>query len=204
MKKRVYNSESRNAQAKETRSQILSAAKKLFEKKGFEGVTIEDLASAADVSMPTIYALFKSKRGVLQALIDDSFPAQQFTNIVDSSMRELNPQKRLSLSAKLARKIYDSEKSFMDLIRGASVLSPEFKELEREREERRFERQGEFVKQMVEGKMLAKGITLQKARDILWTLTGRDLYRLLVIERKWSADQYEKWLKELLIKSLLQ
>ncbi|QLH35954.1 MAG: hypothetical protein HWD61_07270 [Parachlamydiaceae bacterium] len=34
-----------------------------------------------------------------------------------------------------------------------------------------------------ERKVLAQGLTLQKAREILWTLTGRDLYRMLVIEK---------------------
>jgi len=56
---------------------------------------------------------------------------------------------------------------------------------------------------MMEGKLLAKKLTLTKARDILWTLTGRDIYRMLVMDRGWSSDEYEKWLKEVLIKSLL-
>ena len=81
-KKRIYNSESRDAQAAQTRSDILEAAKELFQTEGFDRVTINKLAQAADVSMPTIYALFNSKRGVLQALIDDAFPPEQFAEIV--------------------------------------------------------------------------------------------------------------------------
>ncbi len=56
---------------------------------------------------------------------------------------------------------------------------------------------------MMKEKILAKGLTLQKARDILWTLTGRDMYRMLVIERGWTSDEYEKWLAQILVKSLL-
>jgi hypothetical protein len=56
---------------------------------------------------------------------------------------------------------------------------------------------------MIKEKSLAKGLTLQEARDILWALTGRDMYRMFVIERKWTPDEYEKWLAQLLIKSLL-
>jgi AcrR family transcriptional regulator len=203
IKKRIYNSETRAAQAAQTRSEILRAAKKLFQTDGYDRVTINALAKVAEVSMPTIYAIFKSKRGVLQSLIDDALPAEQFEALVDDSMHEKSPRKRLGITAKLARKIYDAERELMDILRGASVVAPEFKELEQERERRRYERQGEYVKKLMKDKCLAKELTLPKARDILWTLTGRDMYRLLVIEKGWTSDEYEKWLSELLVKSLL-
>ena len=61
--KRPYRSLVRNAQAAQTREGILIAAKNLFESEGFECVTIEKIAQAADVSIPTVYSLFQSKRG---------------------------------------------------------------------------------------------------------------------------------------------
>lgn len=202
-KKRIYSSETRDAGAAQTRSQILKVAKQLFQTKGFDRVTIGMLATAAGVSMPTIYAVFKSKRGVLQSLIDDALPTEQFTELVDGSMNEQSPRKRLNITAKLSRRIYDAERGLMDILRGASVVAPEFKELEQEREQRRYERQGEYVKKLIQDKALVKGLTIQKARDILWSLTGRDMYRMLVIERAWSSDEYEKWLGKVLAESLL-
>ncbi|QLH37558.1 MAG: helix-turn-helix transcriptional regulator [Parachlamydiaceae bacterium] len=56
-KKRTYRSETRDAQAANTRLHILRAAKELFQSEGFDQVTIQSLALAAEVSMPTIYAL---------------------------------------------------------------------------------------------------------------------------------------------------
>jgi hypothetical protein len=32
--------------------------------------------------------------------------------------------------------------------------------------------------------------------------TGRDIYRMLVLERAWSSDEYEKWLARSLIHEL--
>jgi hypothetical protein len=34
--------------------------------------------------------------------------------------------------------------------------------------------------------------------------TGRDVYRMLVLERGWSSDEYEGWLAETLIKALME
>lgn len=201
--KRKYHSEIRDGQAAQTKSLVLEAAKRLFLREGFGRVTIKMLAQEADVSMPTVYALFKSKRGVLQALIEAALPPEQFLALVEEAMQEQSAERHLYISAKMARQIYDAEREFLDLMRGASVLSPELQELERERELRRFERQGQSVQRLIELQALAKGLTLQSARDILWVLTGRDMYRMFVVERGWTSAKYERWLADLLVRSLL-
>lgn len=201
--KRPYRSLVRNAQAAQTRERILIAAKNLFESEGFECVTIEKIAQAADVSIPTVYSLFQSKRGVLRALMDEVLPADQFDALVEMSIQEKSPEIRLSLSAKIARQMYDAEKVQMNLFRGAVVLAPEFKELEKEREMRRYIRQEVTIKAMAREKSLAKGLTEIKARDILWAFTGRDMYRMLVVEQGWTSEEYEKWLSQLLVNNLM-
>jgi AcrR family transcriptional regulator len=203
-KKRTYSCDSRNAKANQTKSRILIAAKNLFESEGFEYVTIEKIAQTAAVSTPTIYSLFQSKRGVLRGLMDEIFPKDQFETLVESSNQANSPEVRLQFSAKISRQMYDAEKLQMDIFRGASVLAPEFKELEKERETRRYNKQEETIKAMQKENSLAIGLSITKARDILWAFTGRDLYRMLVVEQNWTADEYEDWLTQMLISSLVK
>jgi len=204
IKKRVYRSEARAEMAAQTKKRVLAEAKRLFRSKGFEDVTIEQLADAAGVSASTIFSVFKSKRGVLRVLMDEALPPDQFASLVNQAMQQKSAEEHLKVSARIARQIYDAEKSLMDIFRGASVLSPELKLLEKERELRRYQRQEETIKMMAESKSLAKGMTVSQARDILWALTGRDMYRMFVIDRGWSSDQYESWLGELLISTLIK
>lgn len=89
------------------------------------------------------------------------------------------------------------------MFRGAALVAPEFKKLEKEREERRYQRQEEGLREMIEEKILAPEISLTQARDILWAFTGRDMYRMFVVERGWSPDEYEQWLAQLLVKMLI-
>jgi len=201
--KRPYRSVARDTQAAQTRVRILIAAKKLFELEGFECVTIEKIAQTGEVSIPTIYSLFQSKRGVLRALMDEALPIDQFDALVEMSIQEKSPKVRLSISAKIARQMYDAEKVQMNLFRGAAVLAPEFKELEKEREMRRYSRQEVTIKAMVKEKSLAKGLNEIKARDILWAFTGRDMYRMFVVEQGWTSEEYECWLTQLLINNLM-
>lgn len=203
-KKRAYQSATRDAKAAQTRSRILVSAKILFQTEGFECVTIEKLAQSAEVSAPTIYSLFQSKRGILRALMDEALPSDEFEALVKQVYQEKSAKGRLKLAAAIARKMYDAERAQMDIFQGASVLAPEFKELEKERELRRHQRQEESMRITAEEKVLAKGLTLSKARDILWAFTGRDLYRMLVVEQGWTPDDYENWLGQLLINTLLK
>ncbi|MDP1723649.1 MAG: TetR/AcrR family transcriptional regulator [Alphaproteobacteria bacterium] len=199
--RRSYTSESRETQAALTRNRILISARKLFEAEGFERATIEKLAQTAEVSMPTIYALFKSKRGVLGALMDEAFPAHHVLHA--ETKQEKSPKKRLMIAAKMSRQMYDIERTQLHLFQSAAVLAPEFKQLEKEREERRYTRLEESIKTMALEKSFKKELDPSKAHDILWALTGRDLYRMLVIEQHWNSDEYENWLSQILIKTLI-
>jgi AcrR family transcriptional regulator len=203
MTKRAYHSETRSAQAADTRKKILDAALQLFQSAGFDRTTISQLAETAGVSSPTVYSLFKSKRGVLLALIDEAMPSHEFQELVEQAMNETDAHRFMRITAKIARQMYDAERSLLNLLRSASVVSPELKQLEREREERRYARQQDAIERLSSAGQLARNLPLSDARDILWTFSGRDLYRLLVIERGWSSEKYEKWLADQLSFALL-
>lgn len=202
--KRTYNSSNRQAQALLTKNRILSASSDLFAEQGFEGVTIDFIAQKANVSAPTVYALFGSKKGILRALMDEALPSQQYQSLVEESLTSNNARKVLLMGAKIARVMYDAERTQMSIFRGASMIATELKELELEREERRYHRLETAIAIIDRLKSLKPGISPGKARDIMWAYTGRDIYRLLVIERGWSSDDFEQWLGETLIENLLQ
>lgn len=136
--------------------------------------------------------------------MDEVFPKDQFDSLVAKSIQAPSPKQRLLYSAKIARHLYDAEREQMDLFRGAAVLAPEFRNLEKEREMHRHARQEITIQAMAEEKSLSKNLSVHKARDILWALTGRDLYRMLVVEQGWASEEYEKWLAELLAMTLMK
>jgi TetR/AcrR family transcriptional regulator of autoinduction and epiphytic fitness len=70
--KRKYVSHRRQAQARETQSQIVQASRRLFIERGYTGTTIEQIAVEAGVAVETVYATFGSKRAVLSRLVGAS------------------------------------------------------------------------------------------------------------------------------------
>jgi TetR/AcrR family transcriptional regulator of autoinduction and epiphytic fitness len=71
--KRPHDNSRRQAQARATRLRVIEAAKRLFIEHGYPATTIEAIAETADVSLPTLYRLFGSKRALLAAVLDVSF-----------------------------------------------------------------------------------------------------------------------------------
>lgn len=54
----------------ERREQLLSVGRKLFAEKGFEAVSVEEIASNAKVSKPVVYEHFGGKEGLYAVLVD--------------------------------------------------------------------------------------------------------------------------------------
>jgi AcrR family transcriptional regulator len=52
------------------RNFIIEKAKSIFEEKGFSNTTIEEIASAAQISKPTLYNYFSGKDDVFRAVVD--------------------------------------------------------------------------------------------------------------------------------------
>jgi hypothetical protein len=46
------------------------------------------------------------------------------------------------------------------------------------------------------GESSARGPSFDRARDILWILIAIEVSDLLVIERGWSLDDWERWVAE--------
>jgi AcrR family transcriptional regulator len=203
-RKRKYNSESRHSQAELTKKRILSAAKRLFSTKGFDKTTIDAVAILAKVSSPTVYTLFKSKEGLMRELLNAILFGPQYESLVEKTLTLKNPIESLKNAPSIARMIHDAEKSEMGLIRGVAALSPRLKKMEVEQERHRYERQETTVRRLEKENALLPGIDGSRARDILWTLTSREVYRMLVIERGWSPDDYEAWLRRTLLQTLVR
>jgi AcrR family transcriptional regulator len=199
-KKRKYNAADRKLQAGQTRQRILDAARLLISRKGFAEATFEAIAKEAGVAVPTVYAAFGSKSGIMQALMGRATFSDDYERLVCESNASGDPEARLRIAAKIARGIFDSLRCEVEVLRGATAVAPEFI---REREQTRYERQAGLIQFLDKQEALRPGITATMARDILWTLTSYDIHRRLVVERNWSSDRYEKWLADTLVATLL-
>jgi AcrR family transcriptional regulator len=87
---------------RERREQLLQVAAKLFADKGFEAVTIEEIAAKAGVSKPVVYEHFGSKDGLYAVIVDREM------NILLSMVTEsLTAEHPRALLEQAARALFD-------------------------------------------------------------------------------------------------
>jgi AcrR family transcriptional regulator len=200
--KRAYDSTQREEAAAVTRARILQGAKALFTRRGIDAVTIAELAEKARVSPSTIYALFKSKEGVLLALMEDAMFGEAYQAAAKRLADVSDPVKLVAMTASVARAVYEGESAELGLMRGASAFSPALRRMEQTFEETRYALQEERLKQLFAEGKAKKGLAFEDARRLMWMYTSRDIFRMLVQEGGWPPERYEAWLSETLLKAL--
>ena len=201
--RRPYHSPSRRLQAEQTKERILAVARDLFRSAGYASTTLEAIASAAQVSTKTVEAAFGGKRGILAALVDPRASAGPPSDVIDQLRAAKGAGRRLELVAELTRRAYEATLPEFELMRGAAAVAPEIAAAARQVESRRRDRQAWLIGYLAEQERLRDDLTPDEATDIIWALTGYDLYRALVIERHWQASRYQNWLAGTLTASLL-
>jgi AcrR family transcriptional regulator len=174
----------------------------LLEEIGYAGMTVPAVAKAAGVAVPTVYAIFGSKKGIVAELLDAARFGEAYQTLIAEVTKLTDPLERLAFAPRFARQIYESEVPIEDLLRGAGMVAPELAGVEQERDCRRYEAQEMLIDGLQRAKLLRAGLTKDAARDVLWSVTSRELYRMLVRERGWSGDRYEEWLRSLIRREL--
>jgi AcrR family transcriptional regulator len=203
LRRRPYKSLVRQRQAHDTRRRIVEAARRLLQRDGYAGMTIDAIAQQAQVSAQSVYAIFKSKTGILIELLDESMFGPEYEEVVRQTLKASDPKARLRLAAGVAKQIRSAQSAAFDLMRGSGVIAPELAKLEQQRERLRYEKEEGMITFLRDRGRLRPGLNHKTARDIFWMLTGGDVYRMLVCERGWSPEEYQNWLADTLVHLLL-
>jgi AcrR family transcriptional regulator len=74
----------------ERREQLLNVGRKLFAEKGFEAVSVEEIASTAKVSKPVVYEHFGGKEGLYAVLVDREM--NYLLNSFEEALSGTNPR----------------------------------------------------------------------------------------------------------------
>jgi AcrR family transcriptional regulator len=197
--KRTYNSPRRAEQAAATRTAILDAAQRLFERQGYAATSMAAIAKEAGVSLKTVYLAFETKSGLLRALWhlrlrgdEDPSPVGErdwYQEVLD----EPDPKRQLQLNARNGRRAKARLGALMEVIRSGARVDPDVGELWGNIQAQFLDNQRAIVESLHAKKALPRGLKVDRAADILWSLNHPALYQLLVNERGWTPEQHEQW-----------
>jgi AcrR family transcriptional regulator len=200
--KRRYDSSRRRAQAEATRADILDAAQRLFEQRGYGATTMEAIAGEAGVALKTVYVAFETKSGLLRALWNhllragrDEVPiADQawYREIVD----EADPARQVAMTARASVATKRRIAGVLEVIRGAAPTDPDIAALWQRIQSDFHANQRVIVESLAAKHALRPGLDVERATDILWTLNHPNVWQLLVEERGWTPEEFERWFEQ--------
>lgn len=197
--KRNYDNSRRLAQVSATRLRVIEAAKRLFIESGYPATTIEAVADAADVSLPTLYRLFGSKRALLAAVLDTSFGGDDepvaFGDrpAVRAARSEADPVKMVEAFGRILTELMERTSAILHVLATAAQVDPEAADLLAEIRHQRHTGQSRIVAALVERDALDPDLDPAKATDMVYAYMSPDIHRILTIERGWTSQDYELW-----------
>jgi AcrR family transcriptional regulator len=197
------------ARTRLARAAVVDAARTLFLERGYGATTIDAISAHSDVPAATVYRLFASKRGILKALLDLSIVGDdEAVPLADrphvrSLAADPDPRSQLAGFVGVTAQVNARTAPIYRILVSAAASDPDaaalLDDLTRQRQ------QG----QRVIGRSLARAGALQPelrerdASDIIHALMSPEVYRLLVVDRGWTAERYERWLRTTLVDQLL-
>lgn len=205
--KRTYSSPRREQGAAQTRRAVLSSAHRLFVERGYTATTIGAIATEAEVSRPTVFAvgskpqLLKLVRDI--AIAGDDLPVPVPDRAPVAEMRAApDAERTLRLHAHNVAKIQERYVDIDEVLRRASHTDPELQELWDSSEQQRLEGAAVVIDDVLRKGNLRRGLDRERAVDRLWLLMAPDQWGRLR-QRGWSLREYEHWLAETLVDQLL-
>ena len=197
--KRRYDNSRRTAQVRETRLRIIEAARRLFIELGYPATTLEAVADAADVSLPTLYRLFGSKRALLKVVLDASFGGDDepisFSDrpAVQEARAELDPIEMIGAFGGIVAEFMERSSAIIYALTTAAQVDPEAADLLAEIRRQRLGGQSRIVQSLVERDALDPELDTATAADMVYAWLSPEVHRVLTSERGWTSGDYEHW-----------
>ena len=207
--RRPYHSTTRQEQARRTRRAIIDAAHHLFLTDGFAATTMPAVAAAAGVAVQTVYKAFANKPRLAKAVFDTAIAGDDDTvpmlerEALTKVRDEPDPHTMFRLYGEFLATVAPRHVPVQLVIRDAATTDPDARAVWAELQAERLAGMTIFATALHDRGHLRPDVTVDDARDTLWTYNSAELYQLLVIERGWTPHHYGRWVAAALTAALL-
>jgi AcrR family transcriptional regulator len=207
---RAYRSQVRAESARRTRQAVVRAATDLFTENGYGPTSLADVAAAANVARPTVFAVFGSKGALLRQVLDEALagddepvPVAQrpwFRPVWDAR----TPDQALGGYAGVCTLIGGRVSRVFEVVRRAADETPELTEIwETLLRNRRTGARMVVERLGVLDARLRQGDDVELAIDELWFFNDPAHYGALVLRCGWTEDRFRDWLAQRMRDALL-
>lgn len=197
--RRRYDAAGRRAQAQRSRERVLREASRLFIEQGFAPTTVAQIAAAAGVSPPTVFARFRSKVNLLKEAIDVAIVGdiEPVPLAGRPSLRHVHQgrtvQEVLERFADVCAEVGTRAFPIFAVAYAAADADPQVAALVAELDRQRLTGATAIAATVADRLDVTDPQRVAYLRDTIWVLNSPLQYRLLVQERGWPVEGYRDW-----------
>ena len=208
VKRRRYDSTRREAKAALTRENVLEAALALFTSRGYAATTARDIATAAGVSLDTVYASVGRKPEVMVLLMeraisgtDEAVPAEQ-RDYVRQIHAATTAADKIAVYAQALGQVQPRLAPLVHALSQAAATDPSCAALRRSIAERRRANMATFAAELRATGDVRTDLCDDDVADIIWSTNAPEYY-LLLAQQGWPPHRYAWLLTEMWTRLLL-
>lgn len=206
--RRAYDSSGRRARAAENRARVLAAARDLLLAEGFADFSVPRVAAAAGVSAELVYKAVGGRAALLSTLLDvavggDDEPVALAERDALMALRSLTDARAVLRGyAAVAAGVQERTAPLL-LLALRSTGDPGAAALLAKADAERLAGMTGLARHLLGTGQARPGLDLEQLRDVLWALTGVQLWDQLVAQRGWGPAAYGEVLERLLVAAAL-
>lgn len=178
----------------------------LFERAGYVGTTVADIADGAGVALQTVYNAVGSKAAVLSLVLDtaaagDRSPAPVVTFMQQRTSATSSAGELVDLLADWFAEVHPRTSSVFRIIREAAAVDPEVAQLQERRDQARLDNYQRAANALLE-RGAGGGAGPTEIAVSIWSLGHPATYAMLVGQRGWTVSDYHDWVAHALHRCL--
>ena len=188
---------------------VLDVARGLFAERGYAETTLDAIATEAEVALPTLYANFGSKRGLLTRLLGHLIRGEPgAASILETAgaravFAETDPRRALALFAEHMAEIQARIASTYEVMKSAARTEPDVAESFAAAQQTRLAMLTKVAAQVGRSGGLRAGLAVEDAGRTIWVLASPETRQMLVTHGGYTPDAYRMWLADTLVAALL-
>ena len=207
---RRYESAGRQEQARQTRRDVLAAAKALFLERGYAATTMADVAARAGVAVQTVYSSVGGKAALLKEVFDTTLvgddepvPVSGRPEIARVSA-ETDARRKLELFAKYVSSVLQRMSPLVPVVLAAADADEDAARLWDGLHRGRYQGMTEFATNLKEQRLLRRGMTVERAAAVLAAHIDVVNWQNLVERHGFTKREFEAWLVDVTAAAVLK
>ncbi|MEU7144756.1 helix-turn-helix domain-containing protein [Nocardia sp. NPDC046473] len=196
----------REEAARRTRDIVVRAAAEVFAERGYAGATIDQIATCASVSRPTVFAAGNKAQlfALAHQFVADDSGATEAGSTIAEILTIADPRLLLEQFAANTAAVMRRVRPLQVVLEQAAGTDPDLADLLQSTQRNLLETAGCVVAAIEATGSLRQSIQAEAATDVLWLQLQHTNYQRLVDERGWRHQDFEHWHATAMITTLLE